>query len=784
MRRSILFELKGNLHVGGFRPFMWKIASEAGLSGWIANSEQGVLLRLEGEEEQISEFIRKIPSAVPNAFYMKEIRLVRREPSGPLDLRNIGFRVTGEDNKVPLINPDKAPCPKCVAEAETPASRRFTYPFSSCFICGPTYSFALRTPFVRKNTSMTAFPMCSDCKNEKNDTHDIHHYASETLACPKCGPQVFLLDMYGELIDDAIPMCRAQEGLHKGEILAVQSIYGGFLLCADAFNADTVMRLRRKKKLPDRPLSLLARNIEVVKRYFECSPEEERLLASPIAPVVILKRRADVGDLNPLPALISPDTDTLGVGLPPSLLEKLLFDHDANPCGLPGFDFLVTCGDNRPGKAECLDIDEIFNRLMAFTDKFLCHDLKTGHACPASICTVHNGRTRIWRRSRGYVPQGIPFNGTLPRNVGAFGTDVSAAIAFGTGGEIMPSQGIGTLESREAASILSEVLERFMYLTDRVPDLIVCDMDKESFSAREAAAFAEKHSLPLVTVQAHHAHALTCMAEHGLRHALALVFNGGGYGPDGTEWGAECLESRLDGFCRFASFSGRYRLETKDAQLRPAKLFLERLIEIGREPSTALLERLRVDRSEYELWKKIYPDGRHNCIFSHAAVRLYDAVCAGIGIAPDFCTYDMRCLLILNKYAARCPASPEEIPERIRNLFAFDVREEERYSVIDWSRTFLNLAEIEPPREDELPLYAKAFYAALADAGLAMVSYASRFSLERAVVLSGTLFMDEILSDATERLLTAHGYTVYQHEKTPADESGICTGQAYAAGMT
>ena len=191
-----------------------------------------------------------------------------------------------------------------------------------------------------------------------------------------------------------------------------------------------------------------------------------------------------------------------------------------------------------------------------------------------------------------------------------------------------------------------------------------------------------------------------------------------------------------------------------------------------------------MDRSEYELWKKNYLDGRHNCIFSHAAVRLYDAVCAGIGIAPDFCTYDMRCLLILNKYAARCPVSPEEIPERFRSLFAFDVREEERYSVIDWSRTFLNLAEIEPPREDEFPLYAKAFYAALADAGLAMVSYASRFSLERAVVLSGTLFMDEILSDATERLLTAHGYTVYQHEKTPADESGICTGQAYAAGMT
>ena len=784
MRSIILFELKGDLHVGGFRPFLWKLAAEAGLSGWIANSEQGVLLRLEGEEEQIGAFIKSIPTAVPNAFYMKEIRLVRREPSGPLDLRHVGFRITGEDNRVPLINPDRAPCPKCIAEAENPASRRYIYPFSSCFICGPTYSFALRTPFVRKNTSLTAFPMCPECRTEKNDPHDSHHYASETLACPKCGPQIFLLDMYGELIDDAIPICRAQEGLRKGDILAIQSVYGGFLLCADAFNTDTVLRLRRKKKLPDRPLSLLARNMETVKQYFECSPDEESLLASPIAPVVILKRRREIGNRRPLPELISPDTDTLGVGLPPSLIEKLLFDHHTADAPDPGFDFLVTCGDNRPGKAECLDIDEIFNRLMPFTDKFLCHDLKTGHPCPSSVCTVRNGQVRIWRRARGYVPQGIAFNGRLARNVAAYGTDSLAAIAFGSGSEIIPSQCIGTLESRDSATILSDVLERFTYLTDRVPSLVVCDMDKESFSAREAAAFADRHSLPLVTVQAHHAHALTCMAEHGLRRALALVFNGGGYGPDGTEWGGECLEARLDGFCRFGSFNGRYRLETKDAQLRSAKLFLERLVETGHEPSQSLLERLRVDRSEYELWKKNYLEGRGNAVFSHAAMRLFDAVCAGIGAAPDFCTYDNRCLLILNKYAARCSMPAEEIPASIRDLFQFDVREEERYSVLDWSRTFIQLAELGQPAEEEFPLYAKAFYSAMARAGLAMISYASRFSLERAVVLSGRLFQDEILSDMTAELLTAHGYTVYQHEKTPADESGICTGQAYAAGMS
>ena len=265
---------------------------------------------------------------------------------------------------------------------------------------------------------------------------------------------------------------------------------------------------------------------------------------------------------------------------------------------------------------------------------------------------------------------------------------------------------------------------------------------------------------------------------------VALVYNGGGYGPDGTEWGGECLEANTDGFCRFASFNGRYRLEARDAQIRSAKLFLERLVEIGHEPEQPLLDRLRVDRSEYELWKKNYLDGRGNAVFSHAAIRLFDAVCAGIGAAPDFCTYDNRCLLILNKYASRCTLPLAEIPGTIRNLFRFDMREEERYSVLDWSRTFLNLAALAQLPEEELPLYAKAFYGAMAEAGLAMIDYAARFSRERAVVLSGRLFQDGLLSDMTAELLTARGYTVYQHEKTPADESGVCIGQAYAAGMS
>ena len=769
MKSSVTLELKGpGIRAGGVRAFFWTLVSKLRLAGWAAKSKEGILLRLEGNDEQLSSFIRSLPSSVPGSFRLRSVCVIQREPSIPDDKCLQGFRILDSPSVLPEIRPDLMACPDCVKDALDPSSRRFCYPFFSCADCGPGYSLAIRSPFTRQNSSLTAFPLCADCREDRKLGEPRLQHA-ELLACPRCGPQFFLLDMYGDLITDSNPLCQAREALHDGEILAVQSLYGGFQLFADALNSDTIQRLRRKRKLPTRPLCVVMRDLETVRKFCVCSDDEARLLSSPETPQVILRKRPDCT----LPEMISPDTDTLAVGLPSSLPEKLLFEHQGGPGMPPPFEVLVTCGDNRPGKAECQDIDDIFNRLMAFTDKFLCHDLKTGLACQPSICEIYQGRTFFHRRARGDVPRSIVVKERFPRVVGAFGCDSHAAVALGAGNCIVPSQPLGSLESKKQASVLLDMFERFTWLFDQVPDIMVCDMDRNSFSARACTDFADQHDLPLITVQTHHAHALACMAEHHLNHSLALVMNGGSIGPDGSVWGSECIEARMDGFSRMASF--RPHPLTRG---RPARLFLAYLIASHVEPSDELLGRLGADRSEYELWRN---QAGSNCVPNCSPLLLVNAVCAGLGIISDFCTYSDRALLLLRRYASRyTPGTP--IPDNISVEFQFKYSEENGFRQIDWTDTMLSLSRIRNISENDKVLFAQAFYNALAESMLAMSLFAETRTGLREVVLSGSLFQDPILCAKTRARLESRSFKVFTHVNLAGDESCVPVGQVYAAG--
>ena len=766
MKSSVTLELKGVVHVGGARALFWKLASESGLNGWVANSNEGLLLRLEGIDEQLSSFIRSLPARVPGSFRLRTVCVIQREPEIPEDRCLSSFRILDPSPESPEIPPDRMACDACVKEALDPASRRYSYPFFSCADCGPGYSLVVRSPFIRKNTSLTAFPMCGDCKSEK-EHGESRHKGSELLACPCCGPQFFLLDMYGDLVTDANPLCQSREALKNGEILAVQSLYGGFQLFADALKPDTILRLRRKRKLPTRPLCLIMRNLETVRRHCLCSDAEAELLSSPEAPLLFLRKRPDCT----LPEMISPDTDTLAVGLPFSLQEKLLFEHQGDPGQPQPFEVLVTCGDNRPGKAECQDIDEIFNRLMAFTDKFLCHDLKTGHACPPSICEIYQGRTIFHRRARGYVPRSIVLKERFSRIAGAFGCDARATVAMGMQNRIVPSQALGSLDGPDKTVVLQDMFERFTCLFDQVPDIMACDMDRDSFSARACSDFADFHGLPLITIQTHHAHALACMAEHGLKHAVALVMNNGSAGPDGTVWGSECLEARMDGFSRLAAFR-----PIPQGKGRPARLYLSYLIANHVEPSDELLNRLCVDRAEYELWRNQSTQHGGNC----SAFLPVNAVCAGLGIISDYCTYLDRALLLLRKYASRFKDN-SPVPENISILFQFKYMEENGFRHIDWTDTMLNLARIRDISETDKVLFAEAFYNALAESMLAMSLFAESRTELRDVVLSGSLFQDPILCAKTRDRLESRSFHVFTHVDLAGDESCVPVGQVYAA---
>lgn len=769
MKSSILLEMNGDLHNSGVRPFFWKLAAESGLNGWVANSREGILLHLEAETALLSSFIRSLPASVPASFRLRSVCVLKREAEIPEEKCLPSFRILDPNPDDLEIPPDRMACPECVKDVLDPASRRYCYPFFSCSDSGPGYSFAIRSPLIRKNSSLTAFPMCSECKSELQHA-DSHYRGAELLACPRCGPQFFLLDMYGDLVTAANPLCQARVALKNGEILAVQSIYGGFQLYGDALNPATIQRLRRKRNLPYRPLCVTMRNLETVRKYCECSEAEGALLSSPASPVVILRKKTDC----PLPEMISPDTDTLAVGLPSSLQEKLLFEHQSPGMPLP-FEVLVTCGDNRPGKAECQEIDEIFNRLMAFTDKFLCHDLKTGQYCPPSICQIYQGRTFFHRRARGYVPQPIAIKERFSRNAGAFGCDIQAAVALGIHSRIIPSQALGTLGSENDTALLNDMFERFTWLFDQVPEIMACDMDRDSFSAQACAEFADLHGLPLITIQTHHAHALACMAEHGLKHSLALVMNRGAIGPDGTVWGSECLDARLDGFSRLAAFRAIPQETT-----RPARTFLDYLIARHTDPAPELLNRLGVDAAEYELWCSQTPQQRGP--LSCSALQLISAVCAGLGIISGYRTYSDRALLRLQSYAARfVPGTP--IPDNIAILFQFRYSEENGFRQIDWSDTIERLSGLNAISETEKIMYAEAFYNALAESMLAMALFAESRTGIGEIVLSGSLFLDPILCRKTKARLEARSFRVFTHVDLAGDESCVPVGQAYAAGL-
>ena len=793
MRERFTLILEGNLKEGGFRVKLWELVNECDdtLAGYVKNIPEGVELLLEGEYASVVKFLQRLPKLLPSFYRLSAIKLEKREGARELDIKRLKFRLEGERLPAEEVSPDYTPCPECRKEAADPASRHFCYPFFGCKDCGPAYSVALRAPFIRKNTSLTAFPLCQECKKEEKDP-ESPLYHSGKLACQQCGPRFFVLDTYGELIDNENPICCGQRALADGETVALQSVCGGFKLLLNAFHSESMEKLRRKRRKPDKPFKLLARNMESVRNYFFCSEEEEKMLLSPVAPYVILRKKKDLSPgLVPLPSCLAPALDYVAVGLPSTMAEFLLFEHDRENGACKGMpSLLVACGDDRYGHAECPDVEEIFNRLIVFTDKYLCHDLKTNLPCLNSIMREReDGKGVILRRGRGFVPESFPLpeGGFFRRSCIAFGRDRHAAAALAFEKSIIPSQELGRIDSLAGSVALTEVAAHLMNLSDMVPELVICDMDRSLFSTKCALAFAEKHLLPVATVQFHHAQALAVMAEFGLANAIAIAFTTPGFAPDGTYWGAECMEVSRESVCRYASFAGlpariNYWTSAPGSLLRPGKILLETLAGFGLP--LLLPSWLKVTQAEWEQWEKALPLLNEEGAFTHSPEYIFTACSCLLGLAPDTVSYPEHIQAILEDAALQCPLAPEEIPEEILDLFSFTFRqdpEDEELGLIDWKPMLQKLQTLSAPvPEDQRPLYVFAFYWKTAESILAMLQFSSQFTEEKKVVLTGSFFKNPVLSRLTAGLLEKNGYIVYRPEKMPPDESSVSLGQAYA----
>ncbi len=527
--------LRGAVQGVGFRPFVYRLATEMSLAGWVLNSSAGLVVEVEGPPDQLARFEERLERERPKASVVtvRESARIRTEGSTRFEI----LSSDADSGKTVNVLPDLATCADCRAELFDPANRRFEYPFTNCTNCGPRYTIVVDIPYDRPNTTMREFVLCPACREEYENPANRRFHAQPN-ACPVCGPQ---LD--GTIQD-------AAQALRRGEIVALKGI-GGFQLLVDARQAAAVARLRQRKHREEKPFALMMPSLEVAREYCDISPAEVELLESQAAPIVLVKPN-NATDLAWNVAHCSP---YLGVMLPYSPLHHLLMQE----CRFP----LIATSGNRSDEPIAIANDEAATRLKDIADRFLMHNRPIVRACDDSVVRLTRGRAGILRRARGYAPLGIRVRRNLPP-VLAVGGHLKNTVAIAVGQDVFLSQHIGDLDTLEARGAFERAIADLCRLYGFKPELVACDLHPDYASTH----WAEQSGLPLIRVQHHQAHVAACAAENDVEgEYLGVSWDGTGYGLDGAIWGGEFFRGEANHFERIAHLRS-FGLPGGDAAVR------------------------------------------------------------------------------------------------------------------------------------------------------------------------------------------------------------------------
>jgi len=671
----------GQVQGVGFRPFVYRLARELGLAGFVQNTPEGVVIEVQGDPDALAAFGRPLPVEVPPLA-----RLLRHDeascaPDGRTDFRIVPS-APGAGHEV-LISPDVATCPDCLADIADAANRRHRYPFTNCTNCGPRYTITRRVPYDRAATSMACFPLCPDCAAEYADPANRRFHAQPN-ACPACGPAVGLADREGRRLadgDEAVAALAA--ALADGAIAAVKGL-GGFHLVCDAANETAVAALRRRKHRPAKALAVMVADAAAAARLGEVGPCARDLLAGPIRPITLLPRRPNAG----LAPGVAPDTDELGVMTPYTPLHHILLQDFARAVGPDRPAALVMTSGNAGGDPICLGNREALGRLAAIADVFLLHNrdilIRTDDSVVRPLETdtpedsSGNGVPRIafLRRARGFVPAPVSLPRVGPSVVG-LGPMLKATVCLTKGDQAFVSQHIGDLESLATLGFYQETLDHLLGVLGVSPVGCVADLHPDYPSPRFAR---EQDRWPVARLQHHVAHIYSVLAEHRLMEpVLGLALDGAGLGEDGTLWGGECLlvdPTRLT-HARLAHFSP-IRLPGGDAAVRePWRTAQACLFALGQaEPAGRPWPWLATRDSQAALVGRMLQKGL-NCPVATSCGRLFDAVAAMLGLCQTI-DYEGQAAIVLEHIQDLsetrpydCPVDMSATPARLDTLALF-----------------------------------------------------------------------------------------------------------------
>ncbi len=531
--RSI--RVRGVVQGVGFRPFVYRLAQEHGLAGWVLNGEDGVAIYAEGPQQNMAAFLEAIRTQAPSAAAISEIEVRSAEPDGL-----IGFNIReSERHERPTvrISPDLPVCDLCLQELSDPANRRYQYPYINCTNCGPRYTVIVALPYDRPNTTMKPWPLDSYCDAEYHDPANRRFHA-QPVACPQCGPHYFLQDVEGTTLGDGQAIHRTVELLRQGKIVAIKGL-GGYHLACDARNPAAVGAMRERKYRKEKPFAVMVKDLDTARSVIDASPEVETLLTSVARPIVLAAAKSE------LPGL-APDSDDLGVMLPYTPLHHLLF-----AAGAP--DVLVMTSANRSSEPIAYEEQDAFDRLTGVADAFLVGERPIARRVDDSVARVGTFGPAILRRSRGYAP-GAVANLPVTRPLLAVGADLKNSVTLVVDGQAFVSQHIGDLDHYQAFQAFQETVRDLVAMYDVSWDdvLAVHDAHPQYLSTTycQSLPAVEKHA-----VQHHRAHLASVLAERGEwdKHVLGVSFDGTGYGDDGSIWGGEFFAGSMrQGFQRVA----------------------------------------------------------------------------------------------------------------------------------------------------------------------------------------------------------------------------------------
>ncbi len=730
----------------GFRPYIHRLASELGLSGYVLNNPEGVQIEAEGDKAALDDFLIKIGRDKPDISKIFSLQHSYIDEAGYQGFE-IRSSIERGEVKTPIL-PDIALCSECTHEITNPKDRRFLYLFTNCTNCGPRFTIISSLPYDRKNTSMKEFQMCRECNREYDKPSDRRLHAQPN-ACHVCGPWISLFDSDGNII------CTKEEALEKtislirkGSIMAIKGL-GGYHLICDASNNETVLRLRERKLREEKPVAVMFPDMESIKSETVIDKLEERAVNSIERPVVIVKK----GRQFSLAHSISPDNSTIGVFLPYTPLHYVIMRKFKKP--------VVATSANITDEPIVKDEDDAFQRLSGIADYVLSHNRKIIRRCDDSVVRVLSERQVPVRRSRGYAPLPVSLPFSLEKTVLALGPFMNNTIAVGMDNMVYLSQHIGDLDTPRAMECYEETIGDFLRLLDVEPDIVVSDMHPGYYSTK----FGEKHfGSRLVRIQHHFAHIVSCMAENELsldERVIGFSFDGTGYGLDKTIWGGEVLIVNYKEFQR-AFHLAPYRLPGGDKAVKePCRTALSLLFEtFGSNVKNLPLSPLSDKEKSFYLemiTKKV------NSPLTTSMGRLFDGVASLIGLRHKI-SYHAQAAIALEQEAIKSDDT-ESYPFIIKNGII------DQFPVIDKIADELN-------RGVTQEIIAKRFHNTIAEIIISSAEMIREKTGISKTALSGGVFQNSLLTETAFSRLGERGFSVYLHQLVPPNDGGISLGQA------